>query len=182
MPDQKTIWTRCLGGSFVIWVPKPLFINLKIRFFWPQTSLIWPKTQHFWPKIGIFGPFGHMADQKTLAFLVYLIPCPSKKQCEQGASVVFPSHRYQNQPNLAEDFFCLPNAWIWLKTKTSTWTPILRHCACGGGDGSRSVVLLYFQKYVFCLFLAALYSIPTFIVQLPLFGWRVFVHLATTVY
>ena len=47
IPDQNTIWTRCLGGFFIMWVTKLLISPVKKRIFLP--------------KIGIFGQFwpGH---------------------------------------------------------------------------------------------------------------------------
>ena len=51
-----------------MWVPKLLFTSNKIKKNWPLDG---PKLA-FWPNIGIFGPFGPMADQRTI-------------QCKQGA-------------------------------------------------------------------------------------------------
>ena len=121
MLDKKTMRTSCLGGFSVMCVPKLSLTPVKIRIFGQKLT--------FLPNIGIFGPFGLMADQKTmrtrclgvfplcgyqnfcflprnfgpkmakfgpqygfaailgkiLAFLAHLVPCPTKKQCEQGA-------------------------------------------------------------------------------------------------
>ena len=38
MPDQKTMRKRCLGGSFVIWLPKLLLTYVKIRTFGPKKA------------------------------------------------------------------------------------------------------------------------------------------------
>ena len=71
MPDQKTMQTSCLGGFSIMWVPKLLLTPVKIRIFGPSTA-----------KFGIFA--------QILAFLAHMIPCQTKKQCEQGALVSFP--------------------------------------------------------------------------------------------
>ena len=39
MPDQKPIWTRCLGGFSVMWVTKLLISPGKIRIFCPFRSI-----------------------------------------------------------------------------------------------------------------------------------------------
>ena len=74
MPDQKTMRTSCLGGSFVFWVLKLLLTPKKIRIFGP-------KTAKFGPKLAFFG--------QILAFLAHLVQWPAKKRCKQGAQVVF---------------------------------------------------------------------------------------------
>merc|ERR1712012_1110080 len=51
MPDQKTMWTRCLGGFSVMWVTKLMISPVKKKDFLP-------KNDQIWPKIGIFGRFG----------------------------------------------------------------------------------------------------------------------------
>ena len=38
MPDQKTMWTRCLGGFSVMWVTKLLISPVKKRIFCPKTT------------------------------------------------------------------------------------------------------------------------------------------------
>ena len=43
MPDQKTIWTRCLGGFSVMWVTKLLFSPVKKGIFVPITTKFGPK-------------------------------------------------------------------------------------------------------------------------------------------
>ena len=54
MPDQKPMQTRCLGGFYVMWVPKPLIAPKNIRIFAPKTTKFGPKLgflakyRHFW--------------------------------------------------------------------------------------------------------------------------------------
>ena len=43
MPDPKKIPTSCLGGFFVMWVPKLLPPPVRIRIFGPKTAKIGPK-------------------------------------------------------------------------------------------------------------------------------------------
>ena len=49
------MWTICLGGSSVIWVPKLLLTPVKIRIFGSKTAKFGPKLKflakyrHFWP-------------------------------------------------------------------------------------------------------------------------------------
>ena len=50
MPDQKPMWTRCLGGFSVMWVTNFYFSSKKKDFL--------PKNDQIWPKTGIFGQFG----------------------------------------------------------------------------------------------------------------------------
>ena len=45
MPDQKTMWTRCLGGLQNFW-------------FSSKKKVFLPKNDHIWPKIGIFDQDG----------------------------------------------------------------------------------------------------------------------------
>ena len=42
MPDQKTMWTRCLGGFSVMWVTKLLIPPVKKRIFCPKTTKFGP--------------------------------------------------------------------------------------------------------------------------------------------
>ena len=47
MPDQKPMWTRCLGGFSVMWVTNLLISPVKIRMFCPKRpNLAW--NWHFW--------------------------------------------------------------------------------------------------------------------------------------
>ena len=43
MPNQKTMWTRCLGGFSVMWVTKLLISPVKKRIFCPKTTKFGPK-------------------------------------------------------------------------------------------------------------------------------------------
>ena len=43
MPDQKPMWTRCLGGFSVMWVTKLLISEVKKRIFRPKTTKFGPK-------------------------------------------------------------------------------------------------------------------------------------------
>ena len=103
MPDQKIMPTSCLGGFFVIWVPKLLLTPIKIRIFgpfrpMPDQKTIWtsypggfsvmwvPKllltpirTRVFGPKPAKFGPkyaFLVILGQ-IMAFLIHLVLCPT---------------------------------------------------------------------------------------------------------
>ena len=55
IPDQKTMRTSCLGGFYVMWLPKLLLTPIKTRIFGPQTAkfgpklAFWAKYWHFWP-------------------------------------------------------------------------------------------------------------------------------------
>ena len=57
----KIMRTSCLGGFYVILVPK-LLLTHKNLDFWPKNGQNWL----FWPNIGIIGPFGPVAKQKTM--------------------------------------------------------------------------------------------------------------------
>ena len=50
MPDQKPMWTRCLGEFSVMWVTILLISPVKKRIF--------AQNDQIWPKIGIFGWYG----------------------------------------------------------------------------------------------------------------------------
>ena len=82
--NQKTMRTWCLCGFSVTWVPKLLLHFVKIWNFDP-------KTVKFGKKLAFLVIFG-----QTLAFFSHFVPCPTKKQCEQGVLVVFPLCGYQN--------------------------------------------------------------------------------------
>ena len=43
MPDQKPMWTRCLGGFSVKWVTKLLISPVKKRIFCPKTTKFGPE-------------------------------------------------------------------------------------------------------------------------------------------
>ena len=43
MPNQKPMWTRCLGGFSVMWVTKLLIFPVEIRIFCPKTTKFGPK-------------------------------------------------------------------------------------------------------------------------------------------
>ena len=51
MPDQKPMWTRCLGWFSVMWVTKLMISQVKKK----KKN---PKNDQIWPKIGIFGQLG----------------------------------------------------------------------------------------------------------------------------
>ena len=74
---------RCVGTKS--FTPSPLEMDFL------------PKNSQIWPKIAIFGHILVFLAQKRqslaqnmqyayaiLAFLAHLVPCPTKKQCEQG--------------------------------------------------------------------------------------------------
>ena len=64
------------------------FVDTKTFTYSHKSQDFWPINGQIWPKIDFFG--------QILAFLAHLIPCPTNKQCEQGAQVVFPLNGYQN--------------------------------------------------------------------------------------
>ena len=47
MPDQKPMWTRCLGRFSVMWVTKLLISPVKKRIFCPKTTKFGPKLAFF---------------------------------------------------------------------------------------------------------------------------------------
>ena len=51
MPDQKTMWTRCLGGFSVMWVTKLLIFPVEIKIFCPKMTKFGPKLA-FLVKLG----------------------------------------------------------------------------------------------------------------------------------
>ena len=57
----ETMWTRCLGGFFVMWVPKLLISPVKKRIFCP-------KTTKFGPKLAFLVNLGQ-------AMQAYSVPC-----------------------------------------------------------------------------------------------------------
>ena len=61
MPNQKTMWTRCLGGFFVMLVTKLFISPVKKRIFCP-------KTTKFSPKLAILVILGQ-------ALPAHLVPC-----------------------------------------------------------------------------------------------------------
>ena len=62
---SKTMRTSCLGGLSIMWVPKLLLTPVKLGFL-AQKLQNFAQNCFFLPTIGIFGPFGPMADQKTM--------------------------------------------------------------------------------------------------------------------
>ena len=50
----------------VKWVLKHLLSQVRIRILCPKKTKFGPKLAFFWPNIGIFGPFGPIADQKMM--------------------------------------------------------------------------------------------------------------------
>ena len=60
MPDQKPMWTRCLGEFSVMWVTILLISPVKKRIF--------AQNDQIWPKIGIFGWYGP-------GHAGFLVPC-----------------------------------------------------------------------------------------------------------
>ena len=71
MPDQKTMWTRCLGGFSVMWVTKLLISPVKKRIFCPKTTKFGPKLA-FLVILGQALP-AHLVGQK---FVMTSPPCP----------------------------------------------------------------------------------------------------------
>ena len=61
MPDQKQIWTRCLGGFSVMWVTKILISPVKKR-------ILCPKTTKFGPNLAFLVNLGQ-------AMQAYSMPC-----------------------------------------------------------------------------------------------------------
>ena len=61
MPNQKPMWTRCLGGFSVKWVTKLLIFPVEIRIFCP-------KTTKFGPKLAFLVNLGQ-------AMQAYSVPC-----------------------------------------------------------------------------------------------------------
>ena len=61
MPDQKTMWRRCLGEFSVMWVTKLMISQVKKRIFCP-------KTTKFNPKLAFLVNLGQ-------AMQAYLVPC-----------------------------------------------------------------------------------------------------------
>ena len=43
MPNQKPMWTRCLGGFSVMWVTKLLIFPVEIKIFCPKMTKFGPK-------------------------------------------------------------------------------------------------------------------------------------------
>ena len=73
MPHQKTMWSSCPGGFSVMWVQKLLLPPVRIKIFGPKRQNI-VQNMYFWPFFG-----------QIMAFLAHFVPCPTKKQCKQGA-------------------------------------------------------------------------------------------------
>ena len=48
MPDQKTMWTRCLGGFSVMWVTKLLISPVKKKGFFAQKRPNLARNWHFY--------------------------------------------------------------------------------------------------------------------------------------
>ena len=55
MPDQKQIWTRCLGGFSVMWVTKLLISPVKKGFFAQKRPNL-ARNWHFWPLLAHLVP------------------------------------------------------------------------------------------------------------------------------
>ena len=64
LPDQKTMWTRCLGGFSVMWVTKLLFPPIRVRIFGPKKAKFTPNMH--------FGHFG-----SNLGLFIHLVQCPT---------------------------------------------------------------------------------------------------------
>ena len=88
---------QILASKLHIFVPSGKLVPHRSMFStWKIGYLIWgyqtfyalPKKTDFWPKTGIFG--------QIPAFWAHLVQYPTKKQCNQGAQVVFLLSRYQN--------------------------------------------------------------------------------------
>ena len=90
---------RCLIGSLK-WGSQDFYSV-------PKKMGCWPKNGQNWPKTGIFG--------RIRAFLAHLVPCPTKKQCEQGFHVVFPLRGCQNFC-----FLLVASTTTWNSTTTTT--------------------------------------------------------------
>ena len=58
IPDHKTMWTSCLGGFSVMWLPKLLFAPIKIRFLAQNQPILVQNMQlwSFWAKYWYFLP------------------------------------------------------------------------------------------------------------------------------
>ena len=61
MPDQKPMWTRCLGEFSVMWVTELMISQVKKRIFCP-------KTTKFGPKLAFLVDMGQ-------AMQAYSVPC-----------------------------------------------------------------------------------------------------------
>ena len=71
MPDQKTMWTRCLGGFSVMWVTKLMISPVKKRIFCPKTTKFSPKLAF----LSIAGSFGAL----LVGWLVVVARAVSRK-------------------------------------------------------------------------------------------------------
>ena len=147
IPDQRAIWTSCIGSFSVIWVPKLLLTSARNWILWPKNSQIWPKTAFF----------GQIS-----AFFVHLVLCPTKKQCKQGAQVVCLLCGYQNfcflplklgilaknRPNLAQKWHFWPISsqelakYAFLGTFLASSFGALLVGGCGAGCISQDTYLL----------------------------------------
>ena len=127
----------------VAWVPKLLLPPVRIRIFGP-------KTAKFGPKYTLLVILGQI-----WTFSPLFVPCPTKKQCEQGALVVVPKLLLspvrirdfdQKQPNLTQNW----HFWSFRATPCQ-----LIWCSVGGlvgGFGARAVsrnTLIYSIYYMY---------------------------------
>ena len=72
MPDQKTMQARCLGGLYIMWVPKLLLSPVKIRNFGQKSAKFGPKMAflaHFVPGIGQICFLAHLSCQFIWCFI-----------------------------------------------------------------------------------------------------------------
>ena len=93
MPDQKTMWTRCLGGFSVMWVTKLLISEVKKRIFCPKTTKFGPKLAflvnlgqamqaYSMPCCGSVGGCGARAvSRKTPIYFILLSAYLRTRQC-----------------------------------------------------------------------------------------------------
>ena len=108
MPNQKTMWTRCLGGISVMWVTKLLISQVKKRIFCPKSTKFGPKLAflvdlgqamqaYSMPCCGSVGGCGARAvSRKTPIYFILYYKMPEKCYCWLGPIVRSVSYMYEN--------------------------------------------------------------------------------------
>ena len=74
MPDQKTMWTRCLSGFSVMWVTKLLISPGKIRIFCPKLAFLFILGRLIWRPVGglVGGCGARTVSRKTSIYLYFM--------------------------------------------------------------------------------------------------------------
>ena len=156
MPDQKPMWTRCLGGFSVMWVTNLLSSPVKKMIFCPKTTKFSPKLAF----LSIAGSFGAL----LAGWLVVLARAVSRQHCRLSicenwlswtnteTAAATPPTVMQNLLRASAQWLVLESAVFWL-ISPPTWVNwylkmfLVHFTHYSGGESGNFVRNLWILSY-----------------------------------